>query len=120
MMVGILPTLNQSDVGEHAMSENPRFQLLNQQMFAARGEDMRISIEGVERLLTHVDTITPEAACTSVQFHLQVSPEEFSSYWNAAQAVAGIQVALAANSPFLFGRELWRETRLTLVQQGTG
>jgi len=119
MMVGILPTLNQSDVGEHAMSENPRFQLLNQQMFAARGEDMRISIEGVERLLTHVDTITPEAACTSVQFHLQVSPEEFSSYWNAAQAVAGIQVALAANSPFLFGRELWRETRITLFEQVT-
>jgi len=119
MMVGILPTLNQSDVGEHAMSDNPRFQLLNQQMFAARGEDMRISIEGVERLLTHVDTITPEAACTSVQFHLQVSPEEFSSYWNAAQAVAGIQVALAANSPFLFGRELWRETRITLFEQVT-
>jgi Glutamate-cysteine ligase family 2(GCS2) len=119
MMVGILPTLNQSDVGEQAMSANPRFRLLNEQMFAARGEDMRISIEGVERLLTHVDSITPEAACTSVQFHLQVSPEEFSSYWNAAQAVAGIQVALAANSPFLFGRELWRETRITLFEQVT-
>jgi hypothetical protein len=119
VMVGILPTLNQGDVGEQAMSVNPRYRLLNQQMFAARGEDMRISIEGADRLLTHVDTITPEAACTSVQFHLQVSPETFSSYWNAAQAVAGIQVALAANSPFLFGRELWRETRITLFEQVT-
>jgi gamma-glutamyl:cysteine ligase YbdK (ATP-grasp superfamily) len=119
MMVGILPTLNQSDVGEQAMSANPRYRLLNEQMFAARGEDMRISIEGPERLLTHVDTIAPEAACTSVQFHLQVSPETFSNYWNAAQAVAGIQVALAANSPFLFGRELWRETRITLFEQAT-
>jgi len=119
MMVGILPTLSQSDVGEQAMSVNPRYRLLNEQMFAARGEDMRISIEGSERLLTHVDTITPEAACTSVQFHLQVSPESFSSYWNAAQAVAGIQVALAANSPFLFGRELWRETRIPLFEQVT-
>jgi hypothetical protein len=54
-----------------------------------------------------------------VQFHLQVSPEAFSSYWNAAQAIAGIQVALAANSPFLFGRELWRETRITLFEQVT-
>lgn len=26
--------------------------------------------------------------------------------------IAGIQVALGANSPFLFGRELWRETRI--------
>ena len=61
----------------------------------------------------------PEAACTSVQFHLQVSPESFGSYWNAAQAIAGVQVALAANSPFLFGRELWRETRIPLFEQAT-
>jgi len=117
--IGILPTLRQADVGAESMSANPRFRLLNEQMFAARGEDMRISIEGPERLLTHVDTIMPEAACTSVQFHLQVSPEAFGSYWNAAQAVAGVQVALAANSPYLFGRELWRETRIPLFEQVT-
>jgi len=119
VMIGILPTLRESDVGEHAMSANQRFRLLNEQIIAARGEEMRISIEGRERLLTHVDTITPEAACTSVQCHVQVSPESFASYWNAAQAVAGAQVAVAANSPFLFGRELWRETRLTLFEQVT-
>jgi hypothetical protein len=61
----------------------------------------------------------PEAACTSVQCHLQVSPEAFGSYWNAAQAVAGVQVALAANSPYLFGRELWQETRIPLFEQAT-
>jgi hypothetical protein len=119
MLVGILPTLRESDVTEHAMSAAPRFRLLNEQIIAARGEEMRIAIDGTERLLTHADTITPEAACTSVQCHLQVSPESFASYWNAAQAVAGVQVAVAANSPFLFGRELWRETRLILFEQVT-
>jgi len=119
VMIGILPTLRQSDVGGQAMSANPRYRLLNEQIFAARGEEMRIAIEGNERLLTHIDTITPEAACTSVQCHLQVSPESFGSYWNAAQAVAGVQVAIGANSPFLFGRELWRETRLILFEQAT-
>src|ERR1700722_1328640 len=119
VMIGILPTVRERDVTAAAMSANPRYQLLNDQMFAARGEDMRICIDGPERLLTHVDTIMPEAACTSAQFHLQVSPEAFGNYWNAAQAVAGIQVALAANSPFLFGRELWRETRIPLFEQVT-
>ena len=119
VMIGILPTLRQSHVTGEAMSANPRYRLLNEQMIAARGEDMRICIDGPERLLTHVDTIMPEAACTSVQFHLQVSPEAFGSYWNAAQAVAGVQVAVAANSPFLFGRELWRETRIPLFEQVT-
>jgi hypothetical protein len=118
-MIGILPTLSQGDVGEESMSAQPRYWLLNEQIFAARGEDARIEIEGPEQLLTHVGNIMPEAACTSVQCHLQVSPEAFGSYWNAAQAVAGVQVALAANSPFLFGKELWRETRITLFQQAT-
>jgi hypothetical protein len=119
VMVGILPTLTRADVTEQAMSANSRYRMLNEQMLAARGEEMQIAIDGPERLLTHVDTIMPEAACTSVQFHIQVSPEAFGSYWNAAQAVAGVQVALAANAPFLFGRELWRETRIPLFEQVT-
>jgi len=119
VMIGILPTLRKSDVHAGTMSANERFRVLNEQIFAARGEDMRIEIEGAEELLTHCDSITPEAACTSVQLHVQVSPEAFAGYWNAAQAVAGVQVALAANSPFLFGRQLWHETRITLFEQAT-
>src|SRR5947207_7249085 len=118
-MIGILPTLRERDTTEEAMSPNPRYYLLNEQMCAARGEEMRIAIEGPERLLTHVDSIMPEAACTSVQLHLQVTPEAFGNYWNAAQAVAGIQVAVGANSPYLYGKELWRETRIPLFQQAT-
>lgn len=119
IMIGILPTLQQTDVGEAALSENPRYRLLNEQIFAARGEDLQITVDGVDRLRTYADTITPEAACTSTQFHLQVSPDEFANYWNAAQAIAGVQVALAANSPFLFGKELWCETRIPLFEQAT-
>ncbi|MBO7940010.1 glutamate--cysteine ligase family protein [Streptomyces antibioticus] len=119
IMVGILPTLRQDHVGESALSENARYRLLNDQVFAARGEDLRLDIDGPDRLRTYADTITPEAACTSTQFHLQVSPQEFPRYWNAAQAIAGVQVALAANSPFLFGKELWHETRIPLFEQAT-
>ncbi len=119
VMIGILPTLTEHDVHEESMSANERYRVLNEQIFAARGEDMRISIDGAEQLLAFCESITPEAACTSVQLHLQVSPDAFANYWNAAQAIAGAQVALAANSPFLFGRQLWHETRITLFEQAT-
>ncbi|MGI9005963.1 MAG: glutamate--cysteine ligase [Streptosporangiaceae bacterium] len=119
VMIGILPTLRQQDVHEGTLSANARYRVMNEQIFAARGEDLRIEIEGAEHLLTHADSITPEAACTSVQLHVQVSPENFAGYWNAAQAICGVQVALGANSPFLFGRELWQETRITLFEQAT-
>ena len=119
VMTGILPTLTQQDVDGVFMSANERYRVLNEQIFAARGEDMPISIDGTEQLTAYCDSITPEAACTSVQLHLQVSPDAFADYWNAAQAIAAAQVALAANSPFLFGRQLWHETRLPLFTQAT-
>jgi gamma-glutamyl:cysteine ligase YbdK (ATP-grasp superfamily) len=119
VMVGILPTLQKSDMHLGTLTASDRFRVLNEQIFAARGEDMRISIDGAEKLLTHTDSITPEAACTSLQLHLQVNPESFANYWNAAQAAAAVQVALGANSPFLFGRQLWHETRITLFEQAT-
>jgi hypothetical protein len=119
VMVGILPTVGDNHLNAESFSANPRYQLLNEQIFAARGEDLDIRIGGVERLATYADSITPEAACTSVQLHLQVDPQAFGVHWNAAQAIAGIQLALGANSPFFFGKELWRETRIPLFEQAT-
>jgi gamma-glutamyl:cysteine ligase YbdK (ATP-grasp superfamily) len=119
MIIGILPTVGEQHLTAEAFSPSPRYQQLNEQIFAARGEDLEISIAGVERLATFADTIAPEAACTSVQLHLQVDPEGFADHWNAAQAIAGAQVAVGANSPFFFGRELWRETRIALFEQAT-
>ena len=119
MVIGILPTVTDKHLHAESFSANPRYELLNEQIFAARGEDLEIAIAGVERLSTHADTIAPEAACTSVQLHQQVEPEAFARHWNAAQAIAGVQVAVGANSPFFYGKELWRETRIALFEQAT-
>jgi hypothetical protein len=119
VMIGILPTLRSEHLTEETLSADPRYSLINDQIFAARGEDMVIEISGVDELRMHCDSIAPEAACTSTQFHIQVAPEAFAAYWNASQAMAGVQVALGANAPFLFGHELWRETRIPLFEQAT-
>ena len=120
VMVGILPTLRPEHMTSEAISSNSRYALLEEQMLLARGEDLHIDIHGArEHLETYADSIAPEAACTSVQFHLQVSPDEFADSWNAAQCLAGAQVALGANSPFFLGKELWRETRIALFTQAT-
>src|SRR6478609_6689537 len=119
VMIGILPTLSAGHMSPASLTPNPRYQLLSDQILAARGEDIVIDIGGPERLRTTSDSIVPEAACTSTQLHMQVSPENFPAYWNASQAIAGVQLALGANSPFLLGRELWRETRVPLFEQAT-
>lgn len=119
VMIGILPTLDRDDLVSSNLSDGDRYTLLNDQIVAARGEDFLLDIDGVERLTCTSKSIAPEAACTSVQLHLQVTPGRFADVWNAAQAVAGVQIAVGANSPFLFGRELWRESRPPLFQQST-
>ncbi|MGH3924156.1 MAG: glutamate-cysteine ligase family protein, partial [Pseudonocardiaceae bacterium] len=126
VMIGILPTLRAVHFDLRWMSPKSRYALLNEQILAARREELVLDIEGAaldgmapERLRCAVDSILPEAGCTSVQLHLQVAPEVFPAHWNAAQALAGVQVALAANSPYLLGRALWQETRIPLFEQST-
>jgi gamma-glutamyl:cysteine ligase YbdK (ATP-grasp superfamily) len=119
VMIGILPTLEDGHLSPSSLSSNPRYQLLSDQILAARGEDIVLDIRGVERLMATADSIVPEAACTSTQLHVQTAPDQFAAYWNASQAIASVQLALGANSPFLLGRELWRETRIPLFEQAT-
>ena len=79
VMIGILPTLTQDDLVYENLSAADRYALLNDQILAARGEDFTLDIHGVERLLCTSESIVPEAACTSVQLHLQVTPDRFAA-----------------------------------------
>ena len=124
VMIGSLPTLRPEHFDQRWMSPTSRYALLNKHILAARGEDLELDVEGVplaggqpERLHCTADSILPASGATSVQLHLQVAPGDFAAHWNAAQALAGVQVAVAANSPFLLDRALWHETRIPLFEQ---
>ncbi|HEX8498195.1 MAG TPA: glutamate--cysteine ligase, partial [Actinomycetales bacterium] len=123
-LIGILPTLRDRHLDEDAISPDERYRVLNEQMLTGRGEPLRIDITGgdllssaPEHVVADFDSIAPEAACTSMQLHLQVPPESFPAYWNAAQCLAGVQLAVGANSPYLLGARLWAETRIPLFEQ---
>ncbi len=120
VMVGILPTLMLDHLQDsNWMSPSARYAALNDSILAARGEDIHLDIDGEERLVTFSPNLAPESACTSVQLHLQVDPIDFAPTWNAAQVLAGPQLALGANSPFFLGHRLWAETRIELFAQST-
>ncbi|WP_049564549.1 glutamate--cysteine ligase [Streptomyces sp. SBT349] len=119
VMTGVLPTITAEQMVPASLSPRDRYTLLNDQIMAARGEHIDLDISGAERLRGTFESIAPESACTSVQFHLQVTPERFAATWNAAQAAAGAQIAVGANAPFVFGRELWHESRPPFFLQAT-
>jgi hypothetical protein len=119
--IGILPTVMPEHFQGDWISENIRYSALNTAVLEARGEDVWLEIDGPggERIARYSDSLAPESACTSIQLHLQVQPEAFANHWNAAQVLAGPQLALGANSPFFLGQRLWAETRIPLFTQAT-
>jgi len=116
--VGTLPTLSAELLTVESISHNPRYELLARRMRAARHRPFLVSIvDGREPVEFTTDSVAPDAATTSLQLHLRVQPDRFADYYNAAQAIAGAQVAVAANSPYLLGYQAWQETRITLLEQ---
>ncbi|MGD2067737.1 MAG: glutamate-cysteine ligase family protein [Gemmatimonadota bacterium] len=117
VLAGILPTLTKSDLSLDSITPRPRYFALNEALDRMRGGAYRLRIEGTDELLVEHDSVMLEACNTSCQVHLQVSAEEFPSFYNLAQAVVAPVLAAAVNSPILFGKRLWSETRIALFQQ---
>ena len=116
--IGILPTIRRELLNSDYMSAMVRYQALNDRVLALRdGAPLHIRITTGDGLdMTHEDVML-EAAATSFQIHLQCKPERAVRDFNAALVASAPMVALAANSPFLFGRSLWEETRIPLFEQ---
>jgi hypothetical protein len=82
-----------------------------------QGEPIHIHIEGTESLDLKRSDVMLEAATTSFQVHLQVPYAKASRHYNAALISCAPLVAAGTNSPILFGKRLWHETRVPLFEQ---
>lgn len=120
-LCGILPTLEPSALTIANISPMNRYHALNRQVMQAhRGSEFRLEIKGRDHLTHKLDSVMLEAATTSLQIHLRLPAHEMRPAYNAAQLVSAPLIALCANSPLLFGRDLWAETRIPLFEQAVG
>lgn len=117
VLAGILPSIGMTELDERFMTPAPRYEMLQARIRQMRGSDIELSIYGVDDIILRHDNILFEACNTSFQVHLQIPPDELVDQYNWAMAISGPVLAIAANSPMLFGRELWAETRIALFQQ---
>ncbi|HMO41034.1 MAG TPA: CBS domain-containing protein [Saprospiraceae bacterium] len=117
LLTGILPSLTHLHLEEDCMAPVERYHILSNTMRKMRGRDFEIHIIGVDELIASNPSILFEACNTSFQLHLQIDPDEFVEHYNWAQMISGPVLAACTNSPLLFGRELWAETRIALFQQ---
>ncbi len=117
VLTGILPTLGKSDLTLDNISPMPRYYALNESLTRMRGRAYRLQIQGRDELQIEHDSVMLEACNCGCQVHLQVDSTEFAPMYNAAQAMTGPVLAAAVNSPVLFGKRLWAETRIAVFRQ---
>lgn len=117
VLTGILPTLDKGDLGRDNIVDRPRYHALDEAVTNLRGEHYELEIDGLDEVSIRHDSILLEALNTSFQLHYQVEPSNFARLYNLAQAVTAPLLAVSANSPVLFGKRLWRETRIAIFQQ---
>jgi CBS domain-containing protein len=117
IITGILPTITHSHITLENMTPVQRYYVLNDAAKKSRGQDFSFHIRGVDELNLLHDSVMLESCNTSWQMHLQIDPDEFMDMFNWAQVIAGPVLAACCNSPILFGKELWSETRIALFTQ---
>ena len=118
LMIGILPTVQEAELNQANMSDLKRYRALNEQVLRMRGgQPLELDIHGREHLRTTHRSVMLEAATTSFQLHLKVHPRHAVRAYNAGIILSAPMVAATANSPYLFGHDLWDETRIPLFEQ---
>lgn len=116
VLVGILPTIGQEDLGLESMVPTPRYYALNDALRALRGQDFQFTINGIDQLNVKHENVMMEACNTSFQVHWQVDPENFARLYNMAQVVTAPLLATAVNSPLLLGHRCWHESRIAVFE----
>lgn len=118
ILTGVLPTLRKFDLTLDNLTPKKRYfalmESINKQLI---GNSYELRLSGIDELLLKHSSPMLEACNTSFQVHLQVSPDEFVKMYNIAQALAAPVMAISANSPIVFGRRLWHESRIAMFQQ---
>ncbi len=118
LSIGVLPTLREDHLVLENMSQLHRFHALNEQILRLRrGKAVRLNIEGIEALTTEHMDVMLEAGATSLQLHLQIPQNRAADAFNFATVLSAPMVAISANSPYVFGRQLWEESRIPLFEQ---
>jgi CBS domain-containing protein/gamma-glutamyl:cysteine ligase YbdK (ATP-grasp superfamily) len=116
LLTGILPTLSSADLTLENMTESPRYYQLNQTLTEMRQSSFYAHIKGLDEIHVSHRNMMLEACNTSFQVHYQVNPQDFAQLYNLSQVVVAPVLAAAVNSPLLFGKRLWAETRIALLQ----
>jgi predicted transcriptional regulator len=118
ILTGILPTIQKFHLNEENLTPRKRYYALMEAIKNLNhNKDFELKIFGIDELFVRHNSPLIEAANTSWQIHLQIAPQDYVKMYNIAQSLAGPCISLSANSPIVFGKRLWHESRIAMFEQ---
>jgi len=117
LFIGTYPDLSRVAFGMKQIYPRNRYYSINSRIRSLRKKPANVKIQGRETFVLNTTNIIHEAGTTSLQIHLQVDFSEAKDFYNASLLASPVMSALCANSPFIYGKELWDESRIPLFEQ---
>jgi gamma-glutamyl:cysteine ligase YbdK (ATP-grasp superfamily) len=116
--IGTLPTATSNDFNDFTLTDENRYHAINNRLVLLRDHLVpHLHIEGNQILDIPVDSFSLVGAISSYQIHFQISQSKSARFYNASVALSAPMVALSANSPFMFGCDLWEESRIPFYER---
>jgi len=117
-LIGSLPTANENYAQLKFMTNKERYYLIDNCMNEQRGgRPIKLDIDGYESIQMEPESLAVNGLISAFQLHIQIGLGQSVHYYNIAQAIAGPMLALSSNSPYLFGRHIWCDTRIATFDQ---
>ena len=117
-MFGVLPSLKSEHMdGDRYMSNLFRYQLLDQRVMEMRQRPVHLELHGEDYLALEKNGVMLEALSTSLQTHWQIPFDEAVDSYHAALWASMVMLAVSANSPLVFGKHCWQESRIAIFKQ---
>ena len=117
-LFGVLPSLGPEHLNpDTCMSELHRYDLLSRQLIKMRGKPVELNLKGEDHLIIEKNDVMLEALSTSLQVHLQVPFDEIVPAYHAGLWSSMLILGASPNSPLVFGKSCWQESRIGIFQQ---
>lgn len=118
VLSGLLPTAKLDHISDEFLTPKVRYwQLDNNLRTLRRQPNIDINIMGIDHLQFSAKNLSLNGLTGSFQLHLQVPQRDYVRAYNASLVCLAPVLAVSTNSPILFGKRLWHETRVPLFEQ---
>lgn len=118
IMIGTLPTAQPVDFTDLTLTNEHRYHAINERLAALREHAISpIALRGKDALALAIDSFSMVGSISSFQIHFRMGAARAARFYNASLALSALTVAISGNSPFLFGCDLWAESRIPFYEQ---